>query len=330
MAHDLLQGKVQRIMSEHPRLSVAVPLYNEQDVLPDFLSKLREVLDELPGGPHEIVLVNDGSADRTPALLEEAAELDPRVVVVHLSRNFGHQAAITAALDHVSGDAVVVMDGDLQDPPEVIPEFVDAFREGYDVVYARRVQRKEPLWLRVSYRGFYRLIARMSNVELPVDAGDFSLMSRRVVDLLREAPERHRYLRGLRAWTGFRQTGIPVPRSERRAGESKYSLGGLLGLAFDGIFAFSTVPIRIATWLGFAAIVLSSVFAVYSLVAKFLLDRSPQGFTALVFMITFVSGVHLVFFGVIGEYVGRVYEEVKRRPVYVVRRVVRRDEGLGN
>lgn len=310
-------------MSGHPRVSVAVPLYNEEAGVAELLRRVAAVLDAIPGGPHEVVLVDDGSTDRTLALLEGAATRDGRLVVVSLSRNFGHQAALSAALDYVTGDVAVLMDGDLQDPPELIPDFLARHADGYDVVYARRVQRKEAWWLRTSYFLFYRMLRRLSNVSVPVDAGDFGLLSRRVVDELRRAPERQRFLRGLRSWVGFRQIGIPVERHERPAGRSKYSLRRLLGLAFDGIFAFSTVPIRAAALLGAVAIALSSVFALYALYAKLALHRSPQGFTSLILVITFLSGVNLFFLGVVGEYVGRVYEEVKRRPLYVVGRVIR-------
>jgi len=306
------------------RLSIAIPIYNEVQVLPELLRRLTAVLDGAPGGPHEIVLVDDGSRDGSRESLLSAAASEPRLTVVVLSRNFGHQAALSAALDHVSGDAVVLMDGDLQDPPEAIPDFVRMHLEGYDVVYAQRVRRKESWLLRLCYATFYRMLARLSNVQLPVDAGDFGLMSRRVVDQLRNAPERHRYLRGLRAWAGFRQIGIEVERSARAAGESKYSVAKLVALACDGFFSFSVAPLRAAALLGFSAIVLSSLFALYSIVAKFFLDRSPQGFTALILVMVFLSGTNLLFLGLLGEYLGRVYEEVKRRPLYVVDQVVRR------
>ena len=309
-------------MSAGFRLSVAVPVYNEEESLPLLLARLGAVLDALPGGPHEMVFVNDGSRDATLELLRAAAAADPRVRAVSLSRNFGHQQAITAALDHATGDAVLVMDADLQDTPESIPQFVDLFLQGYDVVYAQRVARKEAAWKRAAYYGFYRLAARLSTVPLPLDAGDFGLMSRRVVDLLRAMPERHRYLRGMRAWAGFRQIGVPVERAERGAGESKYSLRRLMGLAFDGIFAFSVIPLRAAAAAGVLAMLLSALFALYSLVAKLFLGQSPQGFTALILVITFLSGVQLLFLGVIGEYLGRVYEEVKQRPTYVVGEVL--------
>lgn len=311
-------------MSRQSRVSVAVPVYNEELVAPELLRRITSVLDSIPGGPHEIVFVDDGSSDRTGELLENAAEQDPRVVVIRLSRNFGHQTALVAALDHVSGDVAVLMDGDLQDPPEAIPVLLDWHSRGYDVVYVRRVNRKESWWLRLCYYLFYRLIAALSSIQLPLDAGDFALMSRRVVEEMRRMPEHHRYLRGLRTWVGFRQVGVPIERSARQAGQTKYGALKLLKLASDGIFAFSIVPLRAAAILGIIAILLSSLFAVYSLFAKFVLHRAPQGFTALIVVITFLSGINLFFLGIIGEYVGRVYEETKDRPHYVIRKMVGR------
>ena len=302
-----------------PRFSIVVPCH---DVRP----WLRPCLDSVLGQSFtdfEVIAVDGASSDGTDRILAEYAAADPRVRAVSLSRNFGHQQAITAALDHATGDAVLVMDADLQDTPESIPQFVDLFLQGYDVVYAQRVARKEAAWKRAAYYGFYRLAARLSTVPLPLDAGDFGLMSRRVVDLLRAMPERHRYLRGLRAWAGFRQEGVRVERAQREAGESKYSLRKLMKLAFDGIFAFSVVPLRAATFLGVVAMALASAYALYATAARIFWDRSPQGFTALIVAITFLSGVQLLFLGVIGEYIGRIYEEVKGRPAYVVDRVIR-------
>ncbi len=304
------------------RLSVAIPIHDEESVLPELLRRTLAVLDHLPGGPHELLFVDDGSNDGTLALLEEAAQKDARIIVVSFSRNFGHQAALTAALDHVSGDATVVMDGDLQDIPEAIPQFVERFLEGYDVVYAQRTGRKEVWPLRLCYFLFYRMMTALSDTTLPVDSGDFGLMSRRVVEQLRRMPEHHRYLRGLRGWIGYRQMGIPVERSERHSGKSKYGVLRLLKLASDGIFAFSIVPIRAAALFGAAAIAVSSLFALYTVFARVVLKQVPQGFTALLLLITFLSGVLLFFLGVIGEYVGRVYEESKGRPLYIVERVI--------
>ena len=303
------------------RLSIAIPIHNEETVLLDLLRRLRVVLSQVPGGPHELVFVDDGSTDRTFAVLEEAARQDTCILVISLSRNFGHQAALTAALDYVTGDAAVIMDGDLQDAPEIIPQFVERFQQGYDVVYAQRIRRKEPWPLRFCYFVFYRMMAMLSDVRLPLDSGDFGLMSRRVVDQVRRMPEHHRYLRGMRSWVGFRQTGFPVEREERHSGKSKYSLLRLLKLATDGIFAFSIVPIRAAALLGAAVMAASMLYLVYALYYRFFLHQSPQGFTALIATVTFLSGVLLFFLGVIGEYVGRIYEETKARPIYVIERV---------
>lgn len=310
------------MMNQCLRLSVAVPLHNEETALPELLRRILSVLDLIPGGPHEIIFADDGSTDGTLALLEEASRNDPRILVISLSRNFGHQSAITAALDYASGDATVVMDGDLQDVPEAIPQFVERFAQGYDVVYAQRIRRKEPWPLRVCYFVFYRLMARLSDVRLPLDAGDFSLMSHRVVDQLRRMPEHHRYLRGMRTWVGFKQIGIPVERDERHSGKSKYSLLRLLKLASDGVFAFSIVPIRAAALIGALAIICSGLYTLYAIYAKFYLHQPTQGFTAIILMITFLSGILLLFLGIIGEYVGRVYEETKARPHYVVGRIL--------
>jgi dolichol-phosphate mannosyltransferase len=314
-------------MNAEFRLSVAIAIHNEETVLPELVRRALDVLDRLKGGPHELLFVDDGSTDRTASLLEEAVKKDSRIVLVSLSRNFGHQTALTAALDHVTGDATVVMDGDLQDAPEVIPRFVERYFEGYDVVYAQRTGRKEAWPLRLCYFIFYRMLAKLSETHLPLDSGDFGLMSRRVVDQLRGMPEHHRYLRGMRSWVGFRQTGIQVERSERHSGETKYGFLRLLKLAADGIFAFSIVPIRAAALLGAAAVTVSSLFGLYAVFVKIVLHVSPQGFTALLLLITFLSGVLLFFIGVIGEYVGRIYEESKGRPLYVVSRVIRSNSG---
>jgi dolichol-phosphate mannosyltransferase len=305
-----------------PSVSVAISLYNEEEVFPELLSRLKAVLDALPGGPHQIIFVDDGSSDGTFDKVAAAAAGDSRIVGISLSRNFGHQAALSAALDYASADAVIVMDGDLQDPPEEIPRFLDEHREGFDVVFAHRTGRKEPWALRACYYVFYRMIAALSDVRLPLDAGDFGLMSRRVVEKMRIMGEHHRYLRGLRTWVGFRQTGIPVERGERAAGRSRYTFGKLLRLAFDGIFAFSMAPLRAAAILGFLAIAGSFAFAAYALYVKLILGKSPPGFTALILVISLFSGAQLLFLGVIGEYLGRVYEETKGRPKYIVAKTV--------
>jgi len=306
------------------RLSVAIPIHNEESALPELLTRLRSVLDAVPGGPHEMVFVDDGSTDRTFATLEQAARQDPRIFVLSLSRNFGHQTAITAALDHVSGDATVVMDGDLQDVPEAIPQFVEKHLQGFDVVYAQRVRRKEPLFLKFCYYVFYRLMASLSDIRLPLDSGDFGLMSRRVVEEVRRMPEHHRYLRGMRSWVGFQQTGIAIERAERHSGRSKYSISRLLKLAMDGVFAFSIVPIRAAALLGALAMLVSLIYAIYALYVRLFSQRSPQGFAGLLVTVVFLSGMILFFLGMIGEYVGRIYEETKGRPQYIIARTLGR------
>ena len=310
------------MMESRLSLSILVPVHNEESVITESLRRVCNVLEGVAGGPHEIVFVDDGSSDRTLEMLEHAAALDPRIKVIALSRNFGHQAALTAAMDYATGDAVIVIDGDLQDPPEIIPELVDLFRAGYDVVYAQRKERKEVWWLKLCFFLFYRLMSHLSDINLPLDAGDCGLMSRRVVEHLRGMPEHHRYLRGMRSWIGFRQAGISVERSERYSGESKYSALKRLKFALDGIFAFSTVPIRAASMLGAGAIFVSGLYALYTIYGKIFLHQTVRGFAALIVVMTFLSGVLLFFMGIIGEYVGRVYEELKARPLYIVDRVI--------
>lgn len=304
------------------RVTIAIPIHNEEEVIPALLQRVRAVLDCTPGGPHELLLVDDGSSDESLRLLEEAARNDSRIRIVVLSRNFGHQAAVSAAFDHASGDVLLVMDGDLQDPPEALPVLLARLDAGYDVVYARRTRRKESLWLRASYHVAYRMIARLSNLALPVDAGDFALLSRRAVDAVRALPEHQRYLRGLRSWVGFRQTGEAIERDARAAGVSKYNLGRLVGLALDGTFSFSTAPLRFIGMMGGLVLMISALFSGYAVFARLVLGHSPQGFTALTVLGSLIGGMILLALWIIGEYVGRIYQEVKHRPVYVVDRIV--------
>lgn len=309
-------------MNNPPKISLAIPVYNEREVFPQLLARVRGVVDQLPGGPHEIVIVDDGSKDGTADMLAAAAKDDPRIVAVCFSRNFGHQTAITAALDHVTGDVVVVMDGDLQDEPEVIPQLLARYAEGYDVVYTQRASREEAWWLQMAYRTFYRVAAALADIRLPLDSGDFALLSRRVVDAMRSAPERRRYLRGLRTWVGFRQTSFPLNRPARAAGVTKYSLTKLMRLALDGIFAFSSAPLRLITTLGLSVIGAVGAFVMLALVAK-IFGRDFSQFSFLIAVIALFSGVQLTTLGVIGGYIGRIYDEVKGRPHYVVDRVIR-------
>ncbi len=313
-------------MRPPPCITVGIPLFNEEENIPELLRRVRGELDVMAGGPHTLLLVDDGSRDRTPELLEQFVTEMDHVVVVRLSRNFGHQAAITAALEHAEGDVVILMDGDLQDDPAAIPRFVEKYREGFDVVYAKRVARKEGMLKRGAYHLFYRTIRGLSDVPLPVDSGDFSLLSRRVVDAMNSATEYHRYVRGLRAWAGFRQVGMDVERQQRNAGEPKYSLGKLVRLALDGVFSFSLVPLRIATIMGLVMVFLSGLFGLYALADKFFGDGSPRGFTAVILTVIMMGGVQLVVLGILGEYIGRIYNEAKGRPPYVIDRVLRREK----
>lgn len=310
-----------------PRVSVAIAVHNEEAVLPELVRRLAVTLDGLVGGPHEIVFVDDGSTDGTYDLIVQAAANDPRVVGVRLSRNFGHQAALTAALETVTGDVVVAMDGDLQDPPEEIPRFVAEYEKGYDVVYAERTRRKETLPYRAAYFLFYRLMRALSEVKVPVDSGDFALLSRRVVDQINLLPERHRYIRGLRSWVGYPQTGIPVERDARAGGEPSYTLRKLFRLAFDGVFAFSVAPLRAAWVLGACVSALASLYALYAVFQRLFLGTSPEGFAALIVAITFFAGIQLLFLGLIGEYLGRVYDEAKGRPHFVVADMIGKEGG---
>lgn len=300
------------------RLSIAVPLFNEEAGVPELVNRLRSVLDELEGTDHEVILVDDGSSDNTKELVHQLIKGDSRFCLISLSRNFGHQAAVTAALDHCDGDYIAVIDGDLQDPPEAIPLLLAEVQNGFDVVFVQRQDRKESPLLRLCYATFYRLLRSLSDTQIPLDAGDFSIMSRRVVEQLRVNREHRRFIRGLRAWIGFRQKGIALPRDARKHGESKYSWCKLIRLAADGVFSFSTTPIRAATVVGILATVSSTVFVVYAIFVRIFLGTSPSGFTAIIALMTFFFGLQVMILGIIGEYIGRIYDEAKGRPLYII------------
>jgi dolichol-phosphate mannosyltransferase len=306
------------------KLSVVIPCYNEQEVLPELFRRLTGIADTWDC-TWEAICVNDGSRDRTWELIVRQHEHDGRWKGISLSRNFGHQAAISAGLFHATGDAVAVLDADLQDPPEVLAQFIERWREGFAVVYGIRQRRKESAAKRAAYWMFYRLLARMSPTNLPLDAGDFCLMDRCVVEVLTHMPERNRYIRGLRAWAGFRQVGINYERSARMAGEAKYTWRKLMGLALDGIFSFSTVPLRWVSQAGLWISGLALVGIIWTLATKLFsgffaaLGFPPvQGFTTIVISILFLGGIQLLGIGIIGEYLGRIYDEVKRRPPWVI------------
>lgn len=298
-------------------LSVVVPVFNEEENLLELYRRLSEVLPKVVGS-WEILFVDDGSRDRSWEIIRKLAEGDFRVRGLRFSRNFGHQMAFAAGLDHARGDAVVIMDADLQDPPELIPELLAKHREGFDVVYAVRTARHgETLFKKLTAKLFYRLLVRITSVHIPLDTGDFRLMSRRAVEAFRRLPERHRFTRGLVAWLGFSQTGVPYERAPRHAGTTKYPLRKMLRFAVDAITSFSHVPLQLATWLGFVVSAFAFVYILVVVALKFA-GISWPGYTSIMAAILFLGGVQLVMVGLLGEYVGRIYDEVKRRPLYLV------------
>lgn len=302
---------------DSPTISVIVPLYNEQGNAAELHRRLTAALESL-GAPYEIVLVDDGSRDATPRLIDEFQRHDPRLTVLHLSRNFGHQQAITAGIDHSRGRAVMVMDGDLQDPPEVIPQFVERWREGYDVVYAVRQHRKEGPLKKSGYYLFYRMLNAISDLDIPLDSGDFCLMDRRVVDAMKGLPERRRFVRGLRTFVGFRQTGLAYERAAREAGSPKYGLRALVGLAVDGLVSFSSYPLRLVTYLGLMAAGIAIALAIWVIADAVSNQTAPRGWASLIMIVLFMGAAQLVSLGIIGEYIRLIFLETKGRPAYIV------------
>ncbi len=309
----------------HIELSLIIPCFNEASVLPALQSRLRDCLNAL-GLSWEVIFIDDGSTDSTFEELSKMHQTEPRFKVIALSRNFGHQAALCAGLARASGDAVGILDADLQDPPELFRTCLAKLREGYDVIYAVRRHRKENALKRLAYALFYRLLRRVSEVDIPLDSGDFCLMHHRVVEVLRTMPERNVFLRGMRAWTGFRQIGLEYERNARAAGQTKYSFRKLLGLAGDGVFAFSVLPLRIATFLGFAGVMLASLAGVLVLAWRLLGFRfmghtahELPGWAGVVCLVLFLSGIQFLILGCLGEYLGRIYREVKQRPRWIAR-----------
>jgi dolichol-phosphate mannosyltransferase len=301
-----------------PTLSLVLPVYNEEEVIPELYTRLQAFLEQL-GTDAEIIFVNDGSKDRSLELLRAMTERDERCRVLSFSRNFGHQTAISAGIDYARGRAVVVMDADLQDPPDVVRQMMDKWREGYDVVYGKRATRAgETAFKLFTAKAFYRIFAAMIPIEVPLDTGDFRLMSRRVVIALRSLRESHRFVRGLVSWVGFKQTAVLYDRPGRFAGETKYPLRKMIRFAIDGITSFSILPLRFSTYLGVVTSIGSVVLALWALVAHLFFNATVPGWTATVVIITLLASVQLLMIGILGEYVGRIYEEIKRRPLYVV------------
>jgi len=305
-----------------PKYSFIIPIYNEEDTLFEMYRRVRAVMDQMDGSV-ELVLVNDGSRDRSLFLMRELHEQDPQVCYLSLARNFGHQVAVTAGLNFVRGQAIVILDADLQDPPELIPALVEKWQQGYQVVYAQRTKRLRESWFkRLPAYVFYRLMRRLADVEIPVDTGDFCLMDRRVVDVLNTMPERNRYIRGLRSWVGLEQTSICFEREPRFAGEVKYTFRKSLSLAVNSLVSFSKLPLRLSTYVGLLAAVAAVLMAVLVLYWRIVAPTSPlTGFASIMIAIFFLGAVQLVSIGILGEYVGRIYEEVKGRPLYVLSEV---------
>jgi glycosyltransferase involved in cell wall biosynthesis len=319
---DVFAGKREAEYASRPEISVVIPLYDEEENLPTLYARLSAVFRDL-GMTFEIVFVNDGSKDSTSRLLEDLVRNDERVCLVELARNFGHQVAISAGLEHARGTAVIIMDGDLQDPPEVLPQFIAKWREGFDVVYAIREKRKEWWPKRLSYALFYRILQWISQVDIPLDAGDFCIMDRRVVEHLVMIPERHRFLRGIRSWLGFRQIGLPYERHARYGGKPKYTLKRLFFLALDGMLSFSYMPLRTIVIVGMVISVFSIGLALFYILKKVLFTLNPPGFATIAVAVFFMAGIQLVTIGVMGEYIARISDEVKRRPLYIASRVIR-------
>ncbi len=304
-----------------PRFSVVAPVFNEEALLPEFYARVKAVMDA-QGEPWELILVNDGSRDRSPQIMDELYAADPEhVVVLHFARNFGHQMAITAGMDYARGDAVLIIDSDLQDPPEVMADMIARWREGYEVAYGVRTEREGETWFKLfTARLFYRLIQALTDVTIPMEAGDFRLIDRKVLEALKSMRESARFVRGMVSWVGFRQIGVPYRRHARKAGETKYPFRKMLRLALNAITGFSTLPLKLATWAGSLAVALGLL-----LLLIWLLRGAPAGQSTLAALILFIGGVQLWVAGILGEYIGRIYDEVRRRPLYIVSEIKRQE-----
>jgi len=304
-------------------LSIIIPCYNEEEVIAETVKRLKELADGLSGWKVEYIFVDDGSRDCTRELLENFATTDTRIKIIGLARNFGHQIAITAGMDATTGDAVVLIDADLQDPPEVISQMIAKWSEGYDVVYGTRIERSgESSFKLTTAKAFYYLLNYLSDIPVPLDTGDFRLMSRRVVEALRSMPERARFVRGMVSWVGFKQIALPYRRSERFAGKSKYPLRKMLRFATDGIISFSTKPLQMSIGLGVLAASMALAGIFYSFCVRIFTHNWVEGWTTLMIAILFLGGVQLICMGILGEYIGRIYRETQKRPLYIIQEYI--------
>jgi dolichol-phosphate mannosyltransferase len=302
-----------------PDYSIVVPAYNEENTLAEFYARLSKVLQSLDGDS-EILFVNDGSIDKTESVLQQFHEKDPRVRILHLSRNFGHQIAITAGIDSAQGRACLIMDADLQDPPEVIPEMVRLWHDGFEVVYGLRKKRLGESRFKLATASlFYKALRHLAHIEIPQNVGDFRLLDRKVVDALKKLPERNRFVRGLVSWIGFRQTDLLYERGARFAGETKYPFLKMLSFALDGITSFSAIPLRLATWMGLLCSFASFLVVLWVIGAKLFTDRTVLGWASVMVVVLLIGGVQLFTIGILGEYIGRIFDEAKQRPLYLIR-----------
>ncbi|GCE62382.1 glycosyltransferase family 2 protein [Microcystis aeruginosa] len=302
-----------------PKYSLIIPIYNEEETIPELYRRVSDVMDSLDDSV-ELILINDGSRDCSLNLMRELQERDARVCYISFARNFGHQAAVTAGLNFARGQVIVVLDADLQDPPELIPKMIESWQAGYHVVYAQRTKRKKESWFkRLTAYVFYRLLRQLADVDIPADTGDFCLMDRQVVEVLNSMPERNRYIRGLRAWIGFRQTAVKFERDPRFAGEVKYTFKKSLALAVNSLVSFSKIPLRISTYLGLFSALIALLMALLVLYWRLQQPDSPvTGLATILIAVFFLGSVQLISIGILGEYVGRIYEEVKGRPAYTI------------
>ncbi|HOQ76539.1 MAG TPA: glycosyltransferase family 2 protein [Thermoclostridium sp.] len=310
--------------------SVIVPMYNEEEVIHETYRRLTRVMKDFGEG-YEIIMINDGSRDKTGEIISQLCKQDSNVKMIDFARNFGHQTAITAGMDYAAGDCMVIIDGDLQDPPELIPEMIRIWREGYDVVYGKRISRKgETFFKKFTAKCFYRILKALTDVDIPVDTGDFRLIDRKVCEALKQLPERNRYVRGLMSWVGFKQKALEFERAERFAGETKYPLKKMIKLASDGIISFSYKPLKLATYIGSAISIISFLYLIVVIIQRIFWPHSTQsGWASLIAVSLFFNGIILLMLGIIGEYIGRIYDEAKGRPLYIIKRLENMEDREG-
>lgn len=300
-------------------LSVIIPIYNESDNIDLLYSRLGSVLNKMENSTYEMVFVNDGSADNSLELIQKLAQKDDKIKFINFSRNFGHQIAVTAGLDHCNGDAIVIIDADLQDPPELILDLMKKYQEGFQVVYAKRKSRKGESYLKkLTAKWFYRILSKITSVEIPVDTGDFRIIDRKIVDVLMQMPEKQKFLRGQISWVGYNQTFVEYERDERHAGETGYTYRKMIQFALDGITSFSNFPLKFATMAGFIVSGIAFLVMIYTLFSRFVLQETQPGWTSLMLSVLFIGGIQLIGIGIIGEYISRISDNVRNRPLYIV------------